>query len=422
MRKVVFLHNFERRGKIVAVETYTLPNGLRIIATPSPTKVVYCGYAVGAGTRNETVHEQGMAHFVEHLIFKGTQKRHAWHILNRMESVGGDLNAYTTKEETVVYSVFLEKDFSRALELLTDIVFRSIFPQNEINKEVEVILEEIQSYKDNPSELIIDEFENLLFENHPLGKNILGNPKQLRKFKSEDALDFVRRFYTTSNMVLFVHGNIPLKRIISLAEKYAADIPFAEAVKPHIELPEYQPRKLNVHKVTHQAHVIMGTRCYPAKSDKWFQLYLLNNLLGGPGMNSRLNVALRERLGLVYLVESNLTGYTDTGVFSIYFGSDIKDAERCIELTFKELKLMREKRLTATQLAAAKKQIIGEIGVSGDNFENIALEMGKNYLHYKDYETKQTVFQKIEEITAQNILDVANEILDEKNISILAYT
>lgn len=403
-------------------QTYTLPNGLRIIQAPSPTGVAYCGYAVDAGTRDEQDDEQGMAHFVEHLIFKGTRKRKAWHILNRMERVGGDLNAYTNKEETVVYSTFLKEHFVRAAELLTDIVFGSTFPQAEIEKEVEVIIDEIQSYEDSPSELIFDDFEELIFPDHPLGRNILGRPNLLRNFHSEDALRFVERFYKPENMVFFVLGDLDFKRIVRTLEKLTADVPTGKTKEYHRVAPlPYQPKHLTLYKDTHQSHVMIGSRGYDAYDDRRTGLYLLNNILGGPGMNSRLNVSLRERRGLVYNVEANLTSYTDTGTFCIYFGCDPDDADLCTELVYKELKKMRDQRLTTAQLAAAQKQIIGQIGVAGDNFENVALDMGKCFLHYNIYEKKADVFRRLNALTADELLEIANEKFAEDQLSVLMY-
>ena len=406
----------------MAYNTFTLSNGLRLIHAPSPTNVAYCGFAVDAGTRDELDGEQGMAHFVEHLIFKGTMKRRAWHILNRMENVGGDLNAYTNKEETVIYSAFLKEHFSRAVELLADIVFHSVFPQPEIDKEVEVIIDEIRSYEDSPSELIFDDFEELIYPEHALGRNILGRPELLRSFRSEDARRFVARYYKPANMVFFVLGDIDFRKVVRTVERAVSDIPCGE-VEGYVRrkpLP-YSPRRLVMEKGTHQSHVMIGGRGYDAYDERRTGLYLLNNILGGPGMNSRLNVILRERKGLVYNVESNLTAYTDTGTFCIYFGCDAEDEERCIDLVHKELKRLRERRLTAMQLAAAKKQIIGQIGVAGDNFENNALDMGKCFLHYRRYEDKSEVFGRIESLTSAGLLEIANEVFAENYLSALVY-
>ncbi|WP_455586151.1 M16 family metallopeptidase [Bacteroides sp.] len=408
--------------KLIMEQTaQTLSNGLRVIYRPSLSDVTYCGFAVDAGTRDEAENEQGMAHFVEHLIFKGTQKRKAWHILNRMEAVGGDLNAYTNKEEMVVYSAFLTDDLPRAVELLVDIVFRSTFPQREIERETEVIIDEIQSYEDNPSELIFDDFEDMIFRGHPLGRNILGQPEQLRKFRTSDALSFTKRLYQPSNMVFFVQGKVDFKRLIALLEKLMADIPVGEVKALRTPPPLYVPEHLTVPKDTHQAHVMLGSRAYNAYDDKRTALYLLNNILGGPGMNSRLNVSLRERRGLVYNVESNLTSYTDTGAFCIYFGTDPEDVDTCLNLTYKELKRMRDVKMTTLQLDAAKKQLTGQICVASDNFENNALSMAKTFLHYNKFEDLQVVCERIEALTADNLLEVANEMFAEEYLSTLIY-
>lgn len=400
---------------------HTLSNGLRIIHEPSSSKVAYCGFAIDAGTRDEAENEQGMAHFVEHLIFKGTRKRKAWHILNRMENVGGDLNAYTNKEETVIYSAFLTEHFGRALELLADIVFHSTFPQNEIEKETEVIIDEIQSYEDTPSELIFDDFEDMIFRNHPLGRNILGRPDLLKKFRSEDAMAFTSRFYQPSNMVFFVLGDFNFQKIVRQVEKLLVDLPLVTVENQRTIPPLYVPEQLVVHKETHQAHVMIGSRGYNAYDDKRTALYLLNNILGGPGMNSRLNVSLRERRGLVYTVESNLTSYTDTGAFCIYFGTDPEDVDTCLKLTYKELKRMRDVKMTSSQLMAAKKQLIGQIGVASDNNENNALGMAKTFLHCNKYESSESVFRRIEALTAEGLLEVANEMFAEEYLSTLIY-
>ena len=401
--------------------THTLANGIRIIHAPRPSAVAYCGFAIDAGTRDEEAGQQGMAHFVEHLLFKGTEKRRAWHILNRMEHVGGDLNAYTNKEETVVYSAFLVEHFPRAVELLSDIVFHSTFPQAEIDKEVEVIIDEIQSYEDSPAELIFDDFEELLFPDHPLGRNILGKPDVLRSFKSEDALRFTSRHYRPQNMIFFVQGDVDFKQVIRLVEKSSARLEenafTMERKRPQV----YVPQSLTLHRDTHQAHVMIGGRAYDAHNEKRTALYLLNNILGGPGMNSRLNVALRERSGLVYQVEANLTSYTDTGVFSIYFGTEHEDVDRCIRLVRKELKRFCDKPLTDAQLRAAKKQIIGQIGVARDNAESTALGMAKTFLHYGKVDDPKELFQRIETLSAKELWEVSNEMFAEDYLSTLIY-
>lgn len=402
-------------------ETYALDNGLRIIRMPSLSPVVYCGFAVNAGTRDEADGEEGMAHFVEHLLFKGTEKRKAWHILNRMENVGGDLNAFTNKEETVVYSAFLKEHFQRAFELLSDIVFHSVFPQREIDKEVEVVLDEIRSYEDSPSELIYDEFEGMVFQGHPLGRNILGLPERLKAFRTEDVLRFVRRCYCPANMVFFLKGDVPMEKIVRCAGRYLPGVPSGCSGLGRKPPLAYVPFSRHVARDTHQAHVMMGCRAYHAYDERRTGLFLLNNILGGPGMNSRLNVALRERRGLVYNVESCLVSYTDAGMFCIYFGTDHGHAERCMSLVRAELKKLREQKLTGMQLSAAKKQLIGQIGVASDNFENEALDMGKSFLHYNRFDSRQALFERIEKVDAAALLEIANELFAEGNLSVLSY-
>ncbi|MGL4851141.1 MAG: M16 family metallopeptidase [Phocaeicola sp.] len=406
---------------MITYSTHTLSNGLRIIHVPHNSPVAYCGFTINAGTRDEREEESGMAHFVEHLLFKGTTKRKAWHILNRMERVGGDLNAYTNKEETVIYSAFLKEHFVRAADLLTDILFRSTFPQGEIDKEVEVILDEIQSYEDSPSELIFDDFEELIFPNHPLGRNILGKPNALKGFTTADVKAFTQRCHCTENAVFFVQGDIPFKKIVHSLEKATIDIEFSQAQllrqPPLIHPGEHRV----IHKETNQAHVMLGNRGYDAHSDKRTALYLLNNLLGGPGMNSRLNVSLRERRGLVYNVEANLSSYTDSGLFAIYFGTDPSNVDQCLELVQKELKLLCDTPLRTSQLSAAQKQLIGQIGVASDNFENNALGIGKTFLHHGKLEERAELFKRIEALTPHKLWEVANEVFDMRQLSTLIY-
>ncbi|MDR1557936.1 MAG: insulinase family protein [Tannerellaceae bacterium] len=404
--------------------THTFQDGLRLIHLPVDSPVAYCGFAVNAGARDEEADESGLAHFVEHLLFKGTEKRKAWHILNRMENVGGELNAYTTKEDTFVYSIFMEEHFARAFELLTDILFHSCFPPQEIEKEVDVILDEINTYKDNPSELIFDEFENLIFNGHALGHHILGDEASLRGFTSGSGLSFTRRFYVPSNMVFFSMGRIKPAKLIRLAEEsrsLPSPSPFpAYCRKPPLPVP---PQNKRIHRETHQTHVIIGGRSYCMyESDrKRIPLFLLNNLLGGPGMNSRLNISLREKHGLVYSVESNISSYTDTGLASIYFGTDPRHTAKAVSLVHKELKKLCDTRLSSSQLAAVKKQVTGQLGVSNDNKESLFLNLGKHFLHHNSYESLHEVFGKIENVTAGDILEAANEVFSPTGLSSLIY-
>lgn len=401
--------------------SHTLPNGLRMVHLPMDSPVSYCGFAVNAGTRDENEDEYGMAHFVEHMIFKGTEKRKAWHILNRMENVGGELNAYTTKEETFVYSVFMEEHFARAFELLADIIFHSQFPEQEIEKEVDVILDEINSYEDSPSELIFDEFENQLFKGHALGHNILGDEQSLLRFTPESGLSFTLRFYAPENMIFFSMGRKDFRKIIQMAESALGDFSFPTAPRNRTKPDPIEVSSRQVHKDTHQAHVLIGSRAFSMFDEKRVPLFLLNNLLGGPGMNNRLNVSLRERHGLVYNVESSVTSYTDTGLASIYFGTDPKNRKKATALVYKELAKLRDVKLTTAQLAAAKKQVIGQLGVSGDNREGVFLGLGKSFLHYNRYDTLPEVFAQIEKITAEQIQEVANEVFHPDRLFGLVY-
>ena len=443
--------------------TYTLDNGLRIIHLPSDSQVVYCGYQINAGTRNEEPGEEGLAHFCEHVTFKGTERRKAWHILNCLESVGGDLNAYTNKEGTVYYSAILKEHIARAVDLLSDIVFHSVYPQAEIDKEVEVICDEIESYNDSPAELIYDEFENILFKGSPLGHNILGTAEQVRAFKTEDALRFTQKLYRPDNAIFFAYGDIDFKKLVKLIQKAlgecpkgrelacsadckSAETPTEERIAeetPTGETPteemdagnanhKVQSSKFNVQskvagqtivmqKNTHQAHVMIGTQAYDVNDDRRMSLYLLNNMLGGPGMNAKLNLALREHNGLVYTVESTMVAYGDTGTWSIYFGCDEHDVKRCLRLVRKELDKFMQKPLSDAQLKAAKKQIKGQIGVACDNRENFALDFGKSFLHYGWEKNVDRLYEQVDEITAAQIQAVAQELFDKDRLTTLIF-
>ena len=402
-------------------QSHTLNNGLRLVHKQIQSDVSYCGFFVNAGTRDELSDEFGMAHFVEHMLFKGTKKRRSFHIINRMEAVGGELNAYTNKEETVIYSIFLEQNFERAFELLSDLTFHSEFPQHEIEKEIDVILDEINSYEDSPSELIYDEFENMIFDNSQLGHNILGESTLLEKFDSERAKRFVKNNYTSDNIVFFSLGKTDFKKIIKAAEKYVSDIALVENTQNRLIPNPVATVLKKSDKDTNQAHVMIGGRSYSLHDPKRKILGLLSNILGGPGMNSRLNISLREKRGYVYNVESSTTTYTDTGLFSIYFGSDKQNAEKCVKLIHAELKKLKETKLSTVQLANAKKQLMGQIGVSKDNHENMSLSLGKSFLHYNHINSVEETFSRINSISSDQILEVANEILDEKNLFQLVF-
>ena len=417
--------------------TYTLDNGLRIIHLPSDSKVVYCGYQINAGTRNEEPGEEGLAHFCEHVTFKGTERRKAWHILNCLESVGGDLNAYTNKEGTVYYSAILKEHIARAVDLLTDIVFHSVYPQAEIDKEVEVICDEIESYNDSPAELIYDEFENIIFKGSPLGHNILGTAEQVRSFKTEDALRFTRKLYRPDNAIFFAYGDIDFKKLVRLlkksflseerrvkSEKFNSPEAQAQFNIQHSTFNtqhSFEGQTIVMQKNTHQAHVMIGTRAYDVNDSRRMPLYLLNNMLGGPGMNAKLNLALREHNGLVYTVESTMAAYGETGIWSIYFGCDEHDVKRCLRLVRKELDKFMQKPLSEAQLKAAKKQIKGQVGVACDNRENFALDFGKSFLHYGWEKNVDRLYEQVDEITAEQIQAVAQELFDKDRLTTLIF-
>lgn len=399
-----------------------LSNGLRVIHQSSDSNVVYCGYELNVGTRNEEPGYEGMAHFCEHVSFKGTKRRKSWHISNALESVGGDLNAYTNKEDTVYYAAVLKEHTARAIDLLTDIVFYSTYPQAEIDKEVEVICDEIESYNDSPAELIYDEFENLLFANHALGHNILGTAERVRSFKTADAQRFTQRYYRPENSIFFLYGDVDFKRVIRLLERATSDFaPSKPIIEPALNqpLPPNMPDFIEKNHGTHQAHVMVGTRGYDIHDKRRMSLYLLNNLLGGPGMNARLNLSLRERHGLVYTVESSMVSYCDTGVWAIYFGCDPKDVGRCLKLVHKELDRVIQKPLSDTQLKAVKKQIKGQIGVACDNRESFALDFGKSYLHYGWERDLNSLFRHIDEVTAESMQQVAAELMQQERLTTL---
>ena len=407
--------------------THILENGLRIIHLPSPSQVVYCGYDIAAGTRNELPGEEGLAHFCEHMTFKGTQRRNALQIINAIEGLGGELNAFTNKEDTCFYAAISKEHFPQAVDVLTDIVFHSQYPQQEIDKEVEVICDEIESYNDSPAELIYDEFENILFEGHPLGHNILGNAEQLRTYTTDDALRFVQRNYRPDNAVFFVYGDVDFKRLCKKLEftvdglQFTGDYPADSDISSVNCKPSARPEgtlssERTVNQVitrnlnTHQAHVMTGCRAYAYNDPRRMTLYLLNNILGGPGMNARLNLSLRERHGLVYTVESSMASYGDCGVWCVYFGCDHHDIRQCLRLVRHELDRMMQKPLSNAQLTAAKRQLKGQIAIACDNREQFALDFGRSYLHHGHERNLEQLCQRIDAITAEEIQKVANEL------------
>ncbi|MDE6003411.1 MAG: insulinase family protein [Prevotella sp.] len=384
----------------------TLSNGLRIIHLPSTSPVVYCGIGINAGSRQEAVGEEGVAHFSEHVTFKGTKRRSSLQILNCLERVGGDLNAFTNKEDTIFYAAILKEHLSKAVDLLTDIVFNSVYPEQEITHEVDVICDEIESYNDSPAELIYDEFENLIFQGHPLGHNILGTREQVQAYTSLHAHRFTSRYYRPDNAIFFVYGDVDFDKLL---KAFPQDFPVKDG-NDFSQNDKFtpQPHKKEIGEgLHHQAHVMLGSRTFGYDDERRLPLYLLNNILGGPGMNARLNLSLRERHGLVYTVESSMASYSDTGCWSVYFGCDHHDVKRCTRLVHRELDRMMQAPLSERQLAAAKRQLKGQLVIACDNREQYALDFAKNFLHYGHERNIDELLQRIDAVTASQIQDVA---------------
>jgi len=403
--------------------TATLRSGLRVIQLDSPSPVVYCGIGIRAGSRQEHDDEKGLAHFCEHVSFKGTQRRSALQILNCLESVGGEMNAFTNKEDTVYHAAILREHLPRAIDLLTDIVFRSVYPEHEVRHEVDVICDEIESYNDSPAELIYDEFENLVFQGHPLGHSILGHSERVRQFTGEDASRFTRRHYRPENAIFFVYGDVDFGRLVRRLEvrdeghevrdegqEVREMFPRGDcSLTSHLSSLTFKdPSPLTSPAHTHhQAHVMLGSRTFAYDDPRRLPLYLLNNLLGGPGMNARLNLSLRERNGLVYTVESSMASYSDTGCWGVYFGCDHHDVSRCLRLVHHELDKVTQHPLSDRQLSAAKRQLKGQIAIACDNREQFALDFARNFLHYGRERSIDDLLSRIDAITAQQVQDTA---------------
>ena len=398
----------------------TLSNGLRVVHIPASTAVSWCGFMVDCGTRDEVSPAQfGLAHFIEHILFKGTEHRDSFHVNQRMESVGGDLNAFTTKENTTFYSVFLSKHFTRACELLCDLIIHSTAPQHEIEKEREVVIDEIESYLDTPSECIFDEFENALFEGHPLGHNILGSAGTVRAFDSETCRRFIRQHYRAGNMVFFHYGSTPEAKVLRTLEKYARwPEPEEQSTAPRATLvPAPRHFELRLEQHTHQSHVLLGCPSFPIGDAHSPAMAILNNLLGGQGMNSRLNRELRERRGLVYTVESFVTPFIDTGYFAIYLGCDHKDVGKCLKLCRRELFRLADGELSERQLEAAKTQLKGQQGVATANLENMAVNAAKSLLRLGHVDTLEDSCRRIDSVTPRDLRETARLVFDDARLS-----
>ncbi len=408
-------------------QTITLANGLRVIHLPSDSPVVYCGFGIRAGSCQETDDKEGVAHFCEHVTFKGTVRRSALQILNTLERVGGDLNAFTNKEDTVFYAAVLRDHLPKAVDLLCDIVFHSTFPEVEVRRELDVICDEIESYNDSPAELIYDDYENLLFRGHPLGHNILGDREVVAQFTADDARAFTGKYYRPDNAVFFAYGDVNFQKLVRLLERHGncADdrltVFSPETTPQETTYTDPDERMHLVKRNTHQAHVMLGCRTFRFDDKRRLPLYLLNNLLGGPGMNARLNLSLRERNGLVYTVESSMANYHDTGVWSVYFGCDHHDVKRCLQLVHRELDRLVQAPLSSRQLQDAKRQLKGQIVIACDNREQYALDFAKSFLHYDKTRDINLLLQQIDALTADVLLDVAQSVFAPERLQTLVY-
>lgn len=400
---------------------HTLANGIRLVHRHSNSYVAHCGITLNVGSRDELPHEQGMAHFIEHVIFKGTHKRKAYHILSHMENVGGELNAYTSKEDTCVYASFMHTHYARCLDLLSDIVFQSVFPEKEIEKEKDVVIDEINSYKDTPGEQILDDFDELIFGQHPIGANILGTPKKLKSFNRKLIEGFIAHNYATCEMVISSVGSIDFSRLVRLVEKYFGHIPASSRQHHRVPVSGYTPVQKTVKRRNHQVHCAIGNQAYSAVDEQKTALILLTNILGGPGLNSRLNMAVREKHGYCYNIESHYQPYSDTGIFHVYLGTDQEYIDKAVVLIEKEFARLREQRLGSLQLKRAKQQLQGQVAISFESNVNEMLSLGKSLMLYERIDSIEEINAKIEVVSSSDLLQVANDILHPANLSMLMY-
>ena len=412
--------NYLKRIKL-AYQYYQLKNGIRIIHRQIQGQISHCGLMVDTGSRDELEIENGMAHFIEHMIFKGTQKRKAYHIMSRIENVGGELNAYTSKEETCIYASFLSPFYDRSLEVFADVAFHSVFPEKEIEKEKDVVLDEINSYQDNPAELIFDDFEDLLFDGHPLGRNILGDQTHVEAFTRKDIFRFVKRNYDTGKMVISSVGQIDFGKLVDLVRKYFEDIPenIKEILRPSFDI--YQPSRKVIQKKSFLSHCLTGNIAFPYSHPQKMTLLLLNNLLGGPAMNSRLNLGIREKYGFAYTIESTVQTYSDTGFFGVYLGTDEKHIEKSLDLVQRELDKVRSQKLGTLQLERAKQQFRGQIAMNYEIPLNEMLDVAKASLCEEQVNDAESLFRIVDTISAEDIIDVASKVFDPAKQSTLIY-
>ena len=405
----------------VKYETHTLPNGIRLIHNQNVSEVAHFGLLVHTGSRDERPDEHGLAHFMEHMFFKGTKKRSAYQIISRLEDVGGEINAYTTKEETAIYASFLKGDLKKAIELIHDIFMNSVFSEKERKKEAEVILSEIQTYEDSPAELIFDQAEEILFPEHAIGRNILGTKESLSRFQNGLVESFLNENYATDEMVLCSIGNVPFKTIIKYAEIYFRDLSSKGRVRARVSPTATRGLKQKISRKTFQTHCIISGEAYSYKSEDRVALHLLNNILGGPGMNSRLNMALRERRGYSYSAESHYLAYTDSGAMNIYFSCDKDRFQQSMEVTRGELKKLRNNLIPENRLSYARRQLLGQIAISSENSEHLMLSMAKSFLLFNKVDSLEDVSKKLEAASAEKLRTIANEVFDKKLLNTLIY-
>jgi len=399
----------------------TLSNGIRLVHHQTNGMVAHCGLIINTGSRNEMESEHGMAHFIEHMLFKGTHKRKAYHILSILDDAGGELNAYTTKEETAVHASVLKAEYEKAVDVISDIVFNSVFPLKEIKKEKDVILEEINSYLDNPAELIFDDFEEIIFPGQAIGRNILGADSTVKSFTIKLVKEFIASNYETGEMVFCSVGNISDEKVLRLFRKYFGNVPYRSHTRRKSKAPVYKPVTITKKMETYQAHCMIGNASYSIKDKRRIGMFLLNNLLGGQGLNSRLNLSLRERNGLAYNIESNYNAYLDTGVFSVYFGTDFQNLEKSLDITKRELKRVRTEKLGPIQLSKAKNQLKGYLARSWENHESLMLSMGKSILVFDTVDTLEETCGKIDLLTVSELIEIAAEAFDPDSLSLLIY-
>jgi predicted Zn-dependent peptidase len=400
---------------------HTLNNGIRLVHYRTDGMVAHCGLIIETGSRDETASEHGMAHFIEHMLFKGTLKHKTYYILTRLDEVGGELNAYTTKEETAIHASVLKDDFEKAVDMISDLAFNSVFPENEIEKEKDVIIEEINSWLDNPAELIFDDFEEMAFPGQPLGRNILGTPGTVKSFTRETVNRFISKNYDTQKMVFCSVGDISDENILKLFNKYFGSISAKKKTNGKGRISRYKPAIVTKKKNTYQTHCVIGNVAYNLKDKRRPGMFLLNNILGGQGMNSRLNLSLRERKGLAYDVESNYNAYQDTGIFSIYFGTESQNLEKSIFVVETELDKLRKSKLGPVQLSKAKNQIKGYLARGYENHESLMLSLGKSMLVFNRIDTLEDTCKKIDSLNSSQLLEIANEVFEPSRLSTLIY-